>query len=270
VPQESPLSLEELREVQLGILTVLDRVCREHGLTYYLAYGTLLGALRHGGFVPWDDDVDVMMPRADYERLPGALEAAAPEHVRVAGPASRRGWPLPYVKVSDDRTHLVEPLEEPVEYGVNVDVFPLDPLPSGRVARRGQRMLLRALLWALELRYVAADRGRGWHHPLTIDLVKPALRVVPVERLVRAVSAVARWGRRPSDRVGVRVGSFDWSVPREDLGEPTEVTFEGVDCRAPRHPDRVLDALYGDWRRLPPEAERASEHAFVATWRSAV
>ena len=256
--------------MQLGLLTALDRVCREHGLTYYLAYGTLLGAVRHGGFVPWDDDVDVMMPRADHDRLAVALEASAPAHLSVAGPATRRAWPLPYVKVSDDRTRLVEPLEEPVEYGVNVDVFPLDQLPHGRLVEAAQRGLLRALLWALELRYIDADRGRGWHHPLTLRLVKPALRPVPVARLVGAVSAVARWGSvRPSDRVGVRVGSFDWSVPQHDLEGPTEVTFEGTAFLAPRSPDHVLEALYGDWRQPPPEAARASEHAFVATWHSA-
>jgi lipopolysaccharide cholinephosphotransferase len=270
VPEDPELTLEELREVQLEILTTLDRVCREHGLTCYLAYGTLLGAVRHGGFVPWDDDVDVMMPRTDYERLPELFRSAAPAHLSVAGPATRDAWPLPYVKVSDDRTRLVEPLEDPVEYGVNVDVFPLDAVPRGRFVAAAQRALLRALLWALELRYIDADRGRGWHHPLTLRLLKPALRVLPVDRQVAAVSAVARWGaRRPSRRVGIRVGSYDWSVPQRELGQPSEVTFEGTALAAPRSPERVLEALYGDWRRLPPEAERVTEHAFVATWHSA-
>ena len=269
MPEDRELTLEELRKVQLEALTAFDRVCREQGLTYYLAYGTLLGAVRHGGYVPWDDDVDVMVPRADYERLAQTFAAHAPPHLSVAGPATRRAWPLPYLKVSDDRTRLVEPLEDPVDYGVNVDVFPLDPVPRGRVAAAAQRALLRTLLWALELRYIDSDRGRGWHHPLALRLVKPALRLLAVDDLVAAVTATARWGgRRPSDRVGVRVGSFDWAVPRQELGEPTEVVFEGAAVAAPRSPQRVLEALYGDWRRLPPEAGRSSEHAFVATWRS--
>ena len=64
-----PLSADEIKEKELAILLELDRICTEHGLTYLLAYGTCLGAIRHGGFIPWDDDVDVFMPREDYEKL---------------------------------------------------------------------------------------------------------------------------------------------------------------------------------------------------------
>ena len=64
------LSPDEIKQIELNVLVELDRVCREQGLRYYLAFGTLLGALRHGGFIPWDDDIDVYMPRRDYEKLP--------------------------------------------------------------------------------------------------------------------------------------------------------------------------------------------------------
>jgi lipopolysaccharide cholinephosphotransferase len=263
------LSGAELREVQLGVLREVNRFCRATGLTYYLAYGTLLGAVRHGGYIPWDDDVDVMMPRSDYETFVERFAGAAPDHLGVAGPGTRPGWPLPYVKADDDRTELREPLEEPVRLGVNVDVFPLDVVPASPLLRRVQALELRLLRWALELRYISAERGRGWHGAVAIRLVKPALRRVSLDRLVRAVTRSARRGAgRPSGRVGVRVGSFDWAVPQEWLGAGTEVDFEGLRCRAPAHPAAVLTALYGDWRRLPPTADRTSQHAFTVTWRT--
>ena len=258
----------ELRQVQLGVLVEVDRLCRAQGLTYYLAYGTLLGAVRHGGFIPWDDDVDVMMPRRDYDRLLASFDATAPDHLSLGRPGTPSGWPLPYAKVSDDRTDLREPFEVPVVLGVNVDVFPLDVLPSGRLGRQLQAAALRRLGWALELKYIAAERGRGWHHPLALRLGKPLLRLVPMDRLVAALCRVARWsGRRPSDRVGVRVGSFDWSVPAPVLGTPTEVGFEGVTCLAPADPVGVLATLYGDWRRVPPREEQVSHHGFTVAWR---
>jgi len=254
--------------VQLGVLADLDRLCRAQRLTYYLGYGTLLGAVRHGGFIPWDDDVDVMMPRADYERLLDVFAATAPGHLSIGSPRTQAGWPLPYAKVSDDRTVVIEPFEVPVAMGVNVDVFPVDPLPSSPLRRRVQSALLRRLGWALELRYIAADRGRAWHGTAAIRLAKPVLRLVPMAVLVGLLSRCARWsGPRPADRVGVRVGSFDWSVPPSSLGVPVEVDFEGLRCLAPADADGVLTAMYGDYRTLPPESERLSHHAFTALWR---
>lgn len=262
------LSIEEVRHVQLGVLAEFDLMCRSHGLTYYLAYGTLLGAVRHGGYIPWDDDIDVMMHRQDYDRLPSVFEAAAPVHLSLGSPNTRAGWPFPFIKIGDDRTQLEEPLEDPLPLAVNIDVFPLDTLPSARLACRVQSSVLRLLRWAVEVRYLTVARGREWHHPLAIWLSKPLLRLVPVTTLVEAFTRVARVGLRSGDRVGVRVGSYDWSVLAGDVGTPIELRFEHLRLPGPAQPDAVLTAVYGDYRRLPPEAERTSEHAFVAHWRA--
>ena len=268
-PGPTTLSLAEIRAIQLDVLARFDALCRTHGLTYYLAYGTLLGAVRHGGYIPWDDDVDVMMPRADYDRLPGVFASAGPAHLTLGSPHTQTDWPFPYAKVGDDRTELWEPLEEPLALGVNLDVFPLDALPASRLVCRVQSPLLRLLRWAVELRYIAAERGRGWHHPLAIVLGKPLLRLVPVRVLVAAFTRAAGSGRSPGDRVGVRIGSFDWSAPAWQLGAPIELPFEDRPLLAPAEPKAVLTAMYGDYARLPPEAERISHHAFTAAWRSA-
>ena len=265
------LTMAELREVQLEVLAGFDRLCRAHGITYYLAYGTLLGAVRHAGYIPWDDDIDVMVPRADYDRLPSIFAAATPDHLILDSPASQRAWPFPYAKISNDRTELFEPLEEPLPLGVNLDVFPLDVVPSSRSVRAVQSRALRLLRWAVELRYIAAERGRGWHHPFAIAVVKPLLRRVPARLLVAAFTSVARVGSAASGRhggeVGVRVGSFDWSVPIDALGHPTELIFEGLRLFAPADSDAVLTAAYGNYLQLPPESSRIGHHAFVAIWR---
>jgi lipopolysaccharide cholinephosphotransferase len=263
-----------LHALQVGILAEVDRVCRDRGITYHLAYGTLLGAVRHGGYIPWDDDLDVMMPRVDYDRFLAEFPAAAdvPGHLSVRHPGTQPAWPLPFAKVSDDRTELVEPMEIPLHVGVNVDVFPLDVVPGGRRRRRLQGAVLRRLGWALELKYVDADRGRQWHDPRVVTWGKRVLRPVPVALLVRALTAVARHpGRhasdRPTDLLGVRVGSFDWSVPRTSLGAGRDLDFEGVRCRVPADADDVLRTVYGDYRTLPPEGDRVSHHSFTVGWR---
>lgn len=274
----SELTLAELRQVQLGVLRELDERCRAEGLVYYLGYGTLLGAVRHGGYIPWDDDIDVLMPREDYQRLITVFEGSAPSPFSLGSPQTRVGWPLPYAKLMDLRTELREPFEKPVALGVNIDVFPLDDLPSNPLVRKVQSVVLRFLRWAVELRYIAADRGRAWHHPLAITVAKPVLRLVPTQWLVgafeRTASGLPGWLHRgqqvrgrAEDRVGVRVGSFEWSVPRRTLSPASRVTFEGEQFSAPRDPDAVLTEVYGDYRRLPPEHQRVSEHAFTAAWR---
>jgi len=263
--------MAELREVQLEVLAGFDRLCRRHALTYYLAYGTLLGAVRHGGYIPWDDDIDVMMPRADYDRLPEIFAATAPDHLVMHSPVTRTNWPFPYAKISNDRTELFEPLADPLPLGVNLDVFPLDALPSSGLVRAVQSRVLQLLRWAVELRYIAAERGRGWHHPFAITVVKPLLRWVPVRLLVGAFTRAAlvgsSAGRRAGGEVGVRVGSFDWSVPTDVLGQPSELVFEHLRLLAPADPGAVLTAAYGNYLQLPPVPARIRHHAFVAVWR---
>ena len=264
---QAELSIEELRGVQLAALAEFDHLCRRYDLTYYSAYGTLLGAIRHGGYIPWDDDIDVMMPRADYDRLHEVFGSAKPAHLTLDSPVTRADWPFPYAKVVDDRTQLEEPLEDPLPLGVNVDVFPLDAVPSNRIVRAVQSRILRLLRWVVELRYISAERGRGWHHPVAILVIKPILRLLPVRSLVSTFTRVARIGSAHGTEVGVRVGSYDWSVPAGDLGPPTELSFENLRLLAPADPDAVLTAMYGDYRQLPPKSERVSQHAFTAVWR---
>jgi lipopolysaccharide cholinephosphotransferase len=261
------LSCAELRDCQTAILADFDRWCRRHGLTYYLAYGTLLGAVRHGGFIPWDDDVDVMMPRADHDLLQQLFPVDGPSHLHVASAPARPEWPLPYAKVWDDRTELHEPLADPVTLGVNIDVFPVDPLPRWRSVRHVQAVALRVLRWAVELHYIEPQRGKGWHGPVAMRVARPLLRLLPVRVLVAADTWVARHPGRRSDRVGVRVGSFDWSVPGRALGAPADIEFEGLRLCGPRDADAVLTEMYGDYRTPPPEHERVSHHAFRATRR---
>ena len=112
---------------QLEILKEIDRICQKHHIEYWLDGGSLLGAVRHGGFIPWDDDIDLLMPRADYDRLTDEFNDAAPAGLRLHCLASDNSYAAVYAKIEDTSTVLVEKSStKPI--GVNIDIFPIDPL----------------------------------------------------------------------------------------------------------------------------------------------
>ena len=160
------LSLEEIKKVELDALCELDRVCKAHGLSYFLAYGTLLGALRHQGFIPWDDDVDVHMTREDYERFYGLCrDGALRDPYRIT--SYRDGSSIyGFLKLVDTRTVAKETfIDEKNAQGLWVDVFPLervditDPgLP--RVRRRAARLLWWRSIAATDPRYARSTAAR--------------------------------------------------------------------------------------------------------------
>ena len=236
--------------MQLEVLAALDRHCREQGLTYYLGYGTLLGAVRHGGFIPWDDDVDVMMPRADYERLRRHLRRQRPRRPDARSPRTQAGWPLPYAKVSDDRTVLVEPFEVPVAMGVNVDVFPLDPVPSSPLRPRVQAVLLRRLGWALELQVHRRRARPRLARPGGDPARQAGPAAGPDALLVRRCTALRPAGRDRATGSAYASGSRLVGA-REQPGGPRRAGVRGPGLSRARRPRRRADRGV---RRLPDPA----------------
>ena len=124
------IELREMQQIELQILIELDKVCREHGLRYYMDGGTLLGAVCYEGFIPWDDDIDLKMPRPDYERLL-TMQAAFPEHIRIDAPRPEH-CEYTFLKLVDDRTVLEEDCGngQYKRTGVYIDILPMDGHPE--------------------------------------------------------------------------------------------------------------------------------------------
>lgn len=130
----------DIRPLQLRILNILlalDRVCKEHNLRYYLWAGTMLGAIRHKGFIPWDDDLDIAMPRKDYDLLMKNAKDWMPEPFEVVSyETDAENYPLPFAKIQDGSTTLIERMHLSYLGGIYLDVFPLDGMPSSSLERR--------------------------------------------------------------------------------------------------------------------------------------
>lgn len=252
---------QRLWETELDILDVIDKVCAEHGIRYSLGYGSLLGAVRHGGFIPWDDDVDVMMPRADYERLIQIWPSAAPEGFLLETERMYDDLINTFSKVRKDHTTFLQyecEKDEKHHKGVYVDVFPLDRRAPGRASDKLQFFLL-----AVCLLY---NRGFAHKNGRTEIIQKILLAIVP-KRYYRRLSNWAgeksrRWNDCTSSELVSPCTTQDCRrfYPSDLFEHLEKIPFNGKEYYAFRDRDRFLRIRYGDYMTLPPEDERVWKH----------
>lgn len=269
VPSRIELSLPELKAIQLELLKSVISICEEHGLKYYVIGGTLLGSIRHRGFIPWDDDIDIALPRQDHDRLQEICRANPPEHCRYVNFEDE--WRLHHniSKLVDARTELIEDAapNRRVRLGVYIDIFPLDGVPAGRAARAIHYGAIAFLKGVMELARLERSPRRPWQKRLLIALVQTLL----TDGMQRAAHRyLERLMRRHNYHTSAEVANFAgaWGVrelmPREWFGEGASYSFEGIEVNGPVDYDRYLRRLYGEYMQLPPVEKRKSHHHYTA------
>lgn len=254
---------EKLRALQLcelDILRAFTDVCERLGLRYYLVGGTLLGAVRHGGFIPWDDDIDVAMPREDYDRFARIAQAELGPNYFYQSPDTDPHYFLTYAKIRKKGTFFYEERfrDARFEQGVFIDIFPLDFCPpKGPVCH-----LLFNVLAVMNYRG-QVDSGEAYrpYAELSGRIGYALLRLYSPEGLVRARRRLLRLSRRLSDgkTLASYAGAYSYrgeTFPEEWFGTPRDITFEGVIFSAPQGTEQILRQFYGEYMQLPPLSER--------------
>ena len=258
-----PIDAEESKRLQLEILDGIDRYCRERGLRYSLAYGTMIGAVRHQGFIPWDDDIDLMMPRPDYDRFRKEFEV---EGLYVVDLAERYDCVETFVKVCKSGTVMVDKSFGRELWGVNVDVFPIDGAPSENLAEHYDSLnRIREKCFQLCPYYKSVRKGR---FPLMLKYFLKRLRYFyPASfrsmkrKLVDGQKAIPY---ESSEIVGIYYASEKTRtfLPKRVYDEIGTILFEGREYAAPKDYDTYLTSLYGNYMQLPPVEKRVSHHAY--------
>lgn len=251
------LAMDDMKAIELEIMDEIDRVCRENGINYMLGYGSCLGAVRHGGFIPWDDDMDVVMLRGDYERFAAVFEDAKEiERFKLVSYRDKSA-PCAFFKVTDVTTWVEERYSD-AKYGsgVWVDIFPLDEIS---LARGGSQF--KCCRMNGNLRYLAVtDTSTGSTGLIKFGkkLICPILKKIGPYGYARKMDECARSAEGSgSGRVTDFIGETD---PRKvydaAVFEPLEWDFEGHKFFIPKGYDEMLTIMYGDWRTPLPEADR--------------
>lgn len=259
--------LEELKDIQLNILRKVHSFCERNNLSYYLGYGTLLGAIRHNGYIPWDDDIDIVMPRDDYEIFIRQFRDAELEVLSIYDDSN---FPFPISKVSNKNTYLVEESSYTYErLGVNIDVFPLDGLSSNLLKAKFHVTYLRILTIIMEFKKMRAANRRSFLKNSVINLSHFLLSVIPLNSLLKHIDIVSKkYSYNSSNYIEqLYVPRLSRIVEKKIFEDKELHVFENDRFFIPKGYDCYLKSLYGDYMKLPPLASRVPKHHFTAYWR---
>ena len=253
--------IEKVWEVEREILDVFHEVCVSNGLRYTLAYGTLLGAVRHGGFIPWDDDIDLIMPREDYEKLLEIWNEAAPKEYILQNICTNPDYVNTFSKIRKDKTTFLQyDFERDATFhkGIFIDIFPADRVADGKISNK-----LQFIACAVHLLYT---RGHTSGSGGVIGFVERMLLRLPAawHPVLRraAENVIKKWNGKSGLRwfVPCTIGCAKLYYPSDLFGEMKTISFEKKDYLCVADPDAVLRTDYGDYMQLPPEEERTWQH----------
>lgn len=249
---------QEIHSRLLLMVKDFHRVCEENNIRYYIVGGTALGARRHKGFIPWDDDLDVGVPREDFERL-SMLEGALPDYLEMKWYRNTERSPFQFIKLIDNRTTLIEQQYADYVEGLYIDIFPLDGVKNEGIIER----LRWRWIWTLHTAIIVncSTKKYGMPKKLISKFIKRMDLNKLHERLDRELKSEAF---EKSEIFANFLGAWGEKeiIPKGILGKPTLYDFEDTQLCGPEYIDEYLTHLYGDFMRLPPENERVFRHNY--------
>lgn len=252
------IGIEELKNIQKEILDEVVVFCEENNIRYFLAYGTLLGAIRHKGYIPWDDDIDIHMPRPDYERFIELYNKKKETNYQVVTHELDRRYEVPFAKIYRKGTLVKEILYKPSVFGVYVDIFPLDGIKS-----KWQAHVCGQCIRCLYIKTMIFSNRQTLARKARLLITKMILLPFSTHFIIKVMKRIAtKYDYEKCGQVcsfGSRTATRE-ILPREVFEESVTVTFENSNYRAPKGYERYLRQKYGNYIQLPPEDQRVSTH----------
>lgn len=262
--QESDIKLRRLQETELSILAELDRVCRKHNLRYYIVGGTLIGATRTGGFIPWDDDIDVSMPREDFDKLLSLKDEFSDEFFLQSHKTEKECYFF-YAKLRKNGTYFGEDKFEHtgIHKGIFMDIFPLDYISDKSIIQKlcfKSFGVINAFICSKKLTSEFLYKNMSLPFIVTFRLIQC---ILPLPLLYGMRTLVAKLSKAFSNKrlVASLAGFHGYPkeiAPFEWWAEGTDIEFEGKTVRAPKEYKTLLNHMFGNFMELPPVEERVN------------
>ncbi len=252
----------DIQNIELEMLIAVDAICRQLEIDYFLVGGTLLGAVRHKGFIPWDDDIDIGMMRSDYEKFINNAQEMLPSGLFLQSLSTELNCPFNFAKIRNCNTTYIETSvkEYDINHGIFIDVFPFDYYSESKYVINKKRIILslssrkicNSFYTEKKLAYTKLGRVANMVSDMVFKDVRTALLAREcVYKSVHQTSLVTNysgaWGKREI-------------VPAEWISRYVDLEFEGHLFKAPKEYDKYLKNVYGNYMELPPKEKRVGHH----------
>lgn len=263
------ITIEEKKQLMLEMLSEIDEFCRKNDIKYFLGGGTLLGAIRHKGYIPWDDDADIALMRDDYEKLISIFKSKS-GNLELKDFRNDKHYIWPSAKFVHNKTVLIENNNKRFPIGVFIDVFPLDYVVGNKEKVISYQKKLELWKKILTLKYLHVDPQRGFLKNAVV-LIGRITYLIPNKIILRKIYKLST--KYSENRDANYVCSFAGAWGEREISErelfdtAIECEFEGCSFMIPKGYDKFLTNIYGDYMTPPPIEKRKSTHNSVEYWK---
>lgn len=270
---DNSYGLLEVQEANLIILKEIDRICQKYNINYILDAGTLLGAIRHGGFIPWDDDADIAMTRSSYEAFKRVAKRELGEGMSLLMPDELRGGKAFYdftPRVIYDASRRRKPDKETAFYEEKlnklwVDIFIIDNIPDTKCLSSLMRLIQKSIyLFSMGHRYKTDYKKYKLSHKLMVLVFSNIGKLIPMRTLFKLQNFFAKlFGKKRAKKVfysNYQPDYIDIILEREWVLNTGRIKFEDIELSIPDYYDEILKTVYGDYMKLPKKENRKASH----------
>lgn len=277
------ISLKEIQKIELDILIYFDKVCKENNIKYYLSSGTLLGAVKYKGFIPWDDDIDVILMRDEYLKLMDVLKNDNDGRYKLLSIYNSKDYYYPFAKLVDSHTVLTENSKKINGMGIYIDIVPMDGYPDSNTPKHISNVRIIRNLMVRRFRIKNCIRDKFDYMSFTKEKVKFKLFKDLIYSFIDYVTLpfgynfwvkifdkeISKYDIHKCDYIGVRTGNFGVreAFLKEDIIEQDLYEFEGMKLTSFKNYDLYLRRKFGDYEKDPEESQKVTHHQYEAYWK---
>jgi len=257
--------MKRLQSIEAEMLKEFIEFCKKNSIAYFLIGGSALGAVRHQGFIPWDDDIDIGIPRPDYDRLINIPENDLPDGLIINSMYNENEYPYYFAKVCNENIIMIEEVTKHLDFRhcLYIDIFPLDGAPNSRLMQKYHLFVIRIFKKLQNINHGMIKNHMNYGKKVLIKLVKLLFSRKMIYNILDRLANKYKYDN--CDIIGNYFGSWGIKeiVPKKYFGDGTIMFFENGNYRIPTDYDNYLKSLYGNYLELPPEEKRKSHHSFT-------